>query len=99
MNLELLGREGRVTESGMDMCTLLFLKWITNKDLLYSTWNSAQCYVAAGMGAECGGAPYIYMDPYICMAASLHCLPEMITTLLIGYTPIQNKKLKRGKKS
>uniref|UniRef100_A0AC11DRY6 Uncharacterized protein n=1 Tax=Ovis aries TaxID=9940 RepID=A0AC11DRY6_SHEEP len=27
--------------------TLLFLKWITNKDLLCSTWNSAQCYVAA----------------------------------------------------
>ena len=27
--------------------TLLYLKWITNKDLLYSTGNSAQCYVAA----------------------------------------------------
>ena len=25
---------------GMDMYTLLYLKWITNKDLLYSTWNS-----------------------------------------------------------
>ena len=29
------------------MYTLLYSKWITNKDLLYSTWNSAQCYVAA----------------------------------------------------
>ena len=29
----------------MDMYTLLFLKWITNKDLLYSTGNAAQCYV------------------------------------------------------
>ena len=29
------------------MYTLLYLKWITNKVLLYSTWNSAQCYVAA----------------------------------------------------
>ena len=28
------------------MYTLLYLKWITNKDLLYSTGNS-QCYVAA----------------------------------------------------
>ena len=34
----------------MDMHTLLYLKRITNKDLLYSTQNSAQCYVAALMG-------------------------------------------------
>ena len=26
-------------EFGMDVCTLLHLKWITNKDLLYSTGN------------------------------------------------------------
>ena len=38
--------EGMVRELGMDMYTLLYLKWIFNKDLLYSTWNSAQCYVA-----------------------------------------------------
>ena len=37
------------------MYTLLYLKWITNKDLLYGTWNSAQCYVAAWMGGEFGG--------------------------------------------
>ena len=34
------------------------------------------------------------MDTCICMAESLHCSPETITTLLIGYTLIQNKKLK-----
>jgi len=28
----------------------------------------------------------------ICMAESLCCPRETITTLLIGYTPIQNKK-------
>ena len=39
----------------MDMYALLFLKWITDKDLLYSTGNSAQCYVAAWMGEEFGG--------------------------------------------
>ena len=27
------------------MYTLLYLKWITNKDLLYSTGNPAQYYV------------------------------------------------------
>ena len=40
-----------VRDFGISMYTLLYLKWITNKDLLYSTWNSAPCYVAALMGA------------------------------------------------
>jgi len=30
------------------------------------------------------------MDICICMAEFLHCSPEVITTLLIGYIPIQN---------
>ena len=30
---------GIVREFGMDVCTLLHLKWISNKDLLYSTGN------------------------------------------------------------
>ena len=34
---------------------LLSLKWITDRDLLYSLRNSAQCYVAAWMGGEFGG--------------------------------------------
>ena len=36
-----------VTEFGKVMYTLMYLKWVTNKDLLWSTGNSAQCYVAA----------------------------------------------------
>jgi len=48
-------REGVVREFGMDMYTLLYLKWITNKHLLYSTENSAQHYVTAWMGGEFGG--------------------------------------------
>ena len=43
-----------VREFGMGMYTLLYLKWITNKDLLCSIGNSAQCYVAAWMGGEFG---------------------------------------------
>ena len=35
------------------------------------------------------------LDTYICMAESFCCPPAMITTLLISYTPIQNKKLKK----
>ena len=30
------------------------------------------------------------MDTHICMTESLHCSPKTITTLLIGYIPIQN---------
>ena len=49
MNLWLPGGRlggGTVREFGMDMYTLLYLRWITNEDLLYSSGNSAQCFVA-----------------------------------------------------
>ena len=35
------------------------------------------------------------MDTCVCMAEFLQCSPEIITTLLIGYIPIHNKKLKK----
>ena len=72
----------------MDMYTLLYLKWITNKVLLYSIENSAQCHVAAD-----GTVVWGRMDTCVCMAEFLHYSSETITTLLIGHTPIQNKKL------
>jgi len=53
-------REGRVREFVMDTYALLYLKWITNKDLLYSTQNSAHYSVAAWMGGESGGE-WIYV--------------------------------------
>ena len=81
---------GTVRECGMDMYTLLYLKWITNKDLLYSTRNSAQCYVAAWMGVAFGGEwihVYVWLSPFaIHLKLSQHCL-------LISFTPIQNKKV------
>ena len=49
------GRAGIIRQFEMDMYTLLHLKRITNTVLLYSTGNSAQCYVAAWMGGESGG--------------------------------------------
>ena len=48
-------RKGIARESGVDVCTLQCLMWITNKTLLYITGNSAQCYTAAWMGGEFGG--------------------------------------------
>ena len=48
--------EGIIREFGVDMYKLLNFKWITNKDhWLYSTRNSAQCYVTAWMGEKFGG--------------------------------------------
>ena len=36
--------KGIVREFGMDMYTLLYLKWVTNKDLMYRTWNSERIF-------------------------------------------------------
>jgi len=43
-----------MTRVNIDILGISELKWITNKDLLYSTGNSVQCYVAAWMGGEFG---------------------------------------------
>ena len=55
------GREGIVRDFGKVTYTLLYLKWITNKGLLYSTWNSVHCYVPAWMGWGLGENGYMYM--------------------------------------
>ena len=61
----------------MDMYTLLYLKWVTNKDLLFSTGNSDQCYVAACMGGELGGEwihVYIWLSPFaVHLKLPQHC--------------------------
>ena len=56
------GRVGEKDRFGFEdnMYALLYLKQITNKDLLYSIGNSAQCYVAAWMGVL-GENGYMYM--------------------------------------
>ena len=61
----------------MDMYTLLYLKWITNKDLLYSTWNSVQCYVPALDGRGVCRRK----DTCTCSAKSLRSSPETVTAL------------------
>ena len=53
--------EAIVREFGIDMSTLLYLKLITNKDLLYSTRNSVQCYVAGWMAGKFGENGYTYV--------------------------------------
>ena len=53
--------QGIVKEFGVIMYTLLYLKWITNKDLLYSTGKSAQCHMAACRGRGFGENGYLCM--------------------------------------
>ena len=83
-----------VGEFELDRYTLLCLKWKTNKDLLCSTWNPAQCCVAAWMGGESGEKMilvYLWLGPFaVDLKLSQHCL-------IISYTPIQNKKLENKK--
>ena len=65
------------------MYTLLHLKWIANKVLLYSTGNLAQCNVAAWMGGAFGGEcihVYIWLSPFPVYLK--------LTTLLISSTLI-----------
>ena len=59
-------------------------------DLLYSTGNSAQCHIAAWMGREFGGDGYMYMYDW-----ALHCSPETIPILLIGYTKKEKLNFKK----
>ena len=56
------GGERIVKDFGKVMYTLVYLKWITKKNLLSSTWNSAQCYVAAWMG---GGFEAEHIHVYV----------------------------------
>ena len=60
------GGEEILRDFGKFMYILLYLKWVTNKDLLRSTWNS-KCYVPARMEEVFEGE----MDTCICMAESL----------------------------
>ena len=77
----------------MDIDTTLYLKWITNKVLLYSTQNSAQCCVAAWMQRRVWGRMDAFsMSPYaVHLKISQHGLG-------IGYTPTQNKMFKQTSK-
>ena len=83
---------GIVREFGMVTYTLLYLKWITNKDLLYCTGNLLNVMWQPGWEGGLGGE---WIHVYVWLVPSLSTWT--MTTLSIGYTPIQNKKLKKKK--
>ena len=61
MNSWLQEGEVIVKDFGKVMYTLLYLKWITNKDVLYHTWNSAQFVWQPGREGSLGEKGYMYM--------------------------------------
>ena len=61
-------------EFGISRCKLLYIGWINNKVLLYSTGNYIQYPVINHMGKE-----YIYI--YIYISESLCCIVEINTKL------------------
>ena len=81
-------RERKVREFGMDTYTPLYLKWITSKDLLYCTGNSAQCYVAAWVGEE-------FRGEWIPVCVWLSCFavhPKLSQQFELAILPTENKK-------
>ena len=77
------------------MYALLYLKWITNKDIQYvlgRTWNSVQCYVAAWIGGEFGGER---IHVYVQLSVFTFALKRLQNCLLISHSPVQNENSKR----
>ena len=75
--------EGTVREFGMDMYTRLYLKWIANRGLTYSTWNSAQYMWQTGWEGSLGKNGYMYT--YIWLSPFAVYLKLSQHSLLIRY--------------
>ena len=58
-------------QNGCNVYTLLNLKWITSKILLYSTGNSVQCHVAAWMRGKFGKE---WIHVYVWLSSFVVCL-------------------------
>ena len=77
------GGGGVVRDFEIDMHTLLYLKWITNRILLYSTGNPTQCsMLQTGWEGSWGENGYMFMTELLC------CVSETTSTWLISSTPI-----------
>ena len=86
------GEEAIISEFGMDRYTLLYFKWITNKDLLlnYREFCSMLCGSLDGRGV------WGRMDTCTCVPESLRSSPKTITALLIGGAVVKNLPANAG---
>ena len=57
------GRMGKgiVRKFGMDVYTLLYLKWTVNKDLLYSSWNLLNVIWQPGWEGSLGEEVHVHV--------------------------------------
>ena len=74
------GREGKNGEFGIRRCKLLFIEWINNKVLLYSTRNCIQYPMIKHNGNEYENT---YICIYICISESLYYTAEMNIVLYV----------------
>ena len=86
--------EGIVREFGIDMYTLLYLKCITNKDLLYSTGNSSKCYRAAWMGGDLRGE-WIHVFVWLSVSAVHLKLSQHCESAILQYKTKSLNKIKK----
>ena len=86
------GEEAIISEFGMDRYTLLYFKWITNKDLLlnYREFCSMLCGSLDGRGV------WGRMDTCTCVPESRRSSPKTITALLIGGAVVKNLPANAG---
>ena len=63
-------------EARISRCKLLYMEWINNKVLLYSTENYTEYLMINHNGKE-----YKKKNVYICITESLCCIAEINTTL------------------
>ena len=64
-------------EFGIGMCTLRYMEWLANGDLLFSTENSTQYSVIIYVGKKI----WKRMDVWTYITESLCCTTEIITIL------------------
>ena len=82
---------GKLAQPLQSVESVLYLRWVTKKDLRTAKEpHSELCGSLDGRGV------WGRRDACIGMTASLCCPSEAIMTLLISYTPIQNKKFKKN---
>ena len=77
------GRGGKNREIGIDVYTVLYVKQVINKNLLYSTGN----FYSIFCNGPCGKRMKKKVN--ICITDSTLCIPKTHTTLYITYTPIK----------
>ena len=67
-------------EFGISRCKLVYIGWVNNKVILYTTRNYIQCPVIKGIWNEYTHT-HTHIHTYICITESLCCTSEIITAL------------------